>query len=143
MPEEFETVGAQQMPDVLLATGEEIIHAQHFATLLNQPVAQMRAEKAGAPGYQDGLVHCSAFGARYVRNRYAAACPRNELMTTCGGGQLTKLLSLVTAMFSLMDALGSLLLLCGASVTLPLSYAPCGDVGAVPDSAYAARRRRA
>ena len=38
-----------------LAPGEEVVDAEHFVAVLEQPLAQMRAEESGAAGDQDAL----------------------------------------------------------------------------------------
>ena len=40
-----------------LAAGEEIVDAEHVVAGRQQPLAEMRAEKAGAAGDQDPLAH--------------------------------------------------------------------------------------
>ncbi len=42
---------------LLLAAGEEVVDAGDVAALLDEAVAQMRAEKAGAAGDHDRVVH--------------------------------------------------------------------------------------
>ena len=51
-----------QMVEIAFAAGEQIIDAHHFVALLQQPVAQMRAEKAGAAGHQNALAAIVEFG---------------------------------------------------------------------------------
>ncbi len=43
---------ADEMRDVVLATGEIVVHAQHVVAVAQQPLAQMRSEEAGAAGHQ-------------------------------------------------------------------------------------------
>ena len=45
----------QQMRDIVLAPGEVIIDAQYVMAARQEPLAQMRAEKAGAAGNEDAL----------------------------------------------------------------------------------------
>ena len=46
----------EQMRDVALGAGEEVVDADDVVAAFEQPVAQMRAEKAGAAGDHDGAV---------------------------------------------------------------------------------------
>src|SRR5665213_1042239 len=59
----------------------------------------------------------------------AAARVRQAVRAACGSNGLTRLLSFIAALISLVAASASLLLLYGSSVTLPLPYAaswyPC------------------
>ena len=45
MPEQFEIRPLQQMRDVRLLAGEEIVDANHVVSLLDQPLAQVRAQE--------------------------------------------------------------------------------------------------
>ena len=58
MAHQFKALVVQKMLDVVAGAGEEIFHAQHFVTAGQQGLAQERADKAGAAGYQDTLFHC-------------------------------------------------------------------------------------
>ena len=51
--QEFEARMADEMLDVALLAGEEIIDADDLMADLEQAVAQMRAEKAGAASHKD------------------------------------------------------------------------------------------
>ncbi len=53
--DELEARMVVQVLDVALGAGEEIVDAEHLVALLQQPVAQMRAEESGAAGDQDAL----------------------------------------------------------------------------------------
>ncbi len=53
VPHQFEARMPHQMLDVALGACVEIIDAQHIVSSGDQPVAQVRAEKAGAAGYED------------------------------------------------------------------------------------------
>jgi hypothetical protein len=44
---------------VVLGAGEQVIDAQHLPTLLDQPIAKVRAEKASPASYHDSVVHAS------------------------------------------------------------------------------------
>ena len=51
---EFEARMGVQMLDIALGAGEQIVHAQHFVVrILQQAIAQVRAQKTGAAGDQD------------------------------------------------------------------------------------------
>ena len=41
-----------QVGDVVLAAGEVVVDAQHVVAVAQQPLAEMRAEEAGAAGHQ-------------------------------------------------------------------------------------------
>src|SRR5206468_11658211 len=45
----------EQVLDIALRSGEEVVNAEHFVAVLQQPLAQMRAEESGAAGDQDAL----------------------------------------------------------------------------------------
>ena len=45
----------EQMRDVGLLAGEEIVEADDVVSLLDQPLAQMRAQKAGPAGHQNAF----------------------------------------------------------------------------------------
>jgi hypothetical protein len=53
VPHQLEIRGAQQMRDVSLGAGKEIIDAQDVRASCDQPVAQVAAQKSGAPGHQN------------------------------------------------------------------------------------------
>jgi hypothetical protein len=40
----------EQMRDILLSAGEEIVDDRHLMTFGDEPIAKMRTEKAGAAG---------------------------------------------------------------------------------------------
>ena len=52
----------QQVDDVVLGAGEEVVDAQHVVAVGQQAVAQVRAEEAGAAGdhdpFSNGVLHC-------------------------------------------------------------------------------------
>ncbi len=50
MPQQFEPRMPDQMNDVRLAAGEEVVDAEDVVTFRYQSVAQMRTEEAGAAG---------------------------------------------------------------------------------------------
>ena len=54
--EQFEIRPVEQMRDVRLLAGEEVVEADHVVSLLDQPLAQVRAQEAGPAGHQDPLV---------------------------------------------------------------------------------------
>ena len=56
MADELEVLLADQMLDVAPRAGEKIVDADDFGALREQPVAQMRAEEAGAAGHHDALL---------------------------------------------------------------------------------------
>ncbi len=51
--DELEIRPAQQMRDVDLLAGEEVVEADHVVPFIDQPLAQMRTQKSGAAGDQD------------------------------------------------------------------------------------------
>ena len=55
MPEEFEVGMILQMLDILLRAGEQVVNAQDFVAVAQQPIAQMRPQEAGASGHHDAL----------------------------------------------------------------------------------------
>jgi hypothetical protein len=56
VPHQFEVGVIEQVRNVLLAAGKEVVDAQHVMAIAQQPVAQVRAKKACTTGYQH-LVH--------------------------------------------------------------------------------------
>ncbi len=50
--DQLEARMAEEVLDVLLAPGLEVVHAHHFVAALDEPVTEMRAEEAGAAGDQ-------------------------------------------------------------------------------------------
>ena len=59
--DQFEFRVVQQMADVPLAAGVEIIDADHVVAFFEQPFAEMGAEKAAAAGHQNGFIfHCDS-----------------------------------------------------------------------------------
>ena len=44
--------------DIILGAGEIIVDAQHVAILFQQPLAEVRADKAGAAGHQYAFCNC-------------------------------------------------------------------------------------
>ena len=55
MAHQLEARMADPVLDVLLPPGEEIVDADDIVPVRHQAVAQMRAEKAGAAGDEDGF----------------------------------------------------------------------------------------
>ena len=55
MPHELEARVVVQVIDVALGAGEEVVDAEHLVALLEQAVAEVRAEEAGAAGDEDSL----------------------------------------------------------------------------------------
>ena len=55
VPDEFEIRRFQQVSDVALLAGEEIVEADHVVACLDHPLAQMGAQKAGPAGNQDAV----------------------------------------------------------------------------------------
>ncbi len=55
MPQKLEARLVVQVVDVPLSAGEEVIDARHLVTLLQQPVAKVRAEEAGTAGDEDAF----------------------------------------------------------------------------------------
>ena len=53
MPHEFEPRMRQQVLDVLLAAGEEVVDANHIVPVLDETIAKVGAEKPGAAGDKD------------------------------------------------------------------------------------------
>ena len=50
---EFKTVVPLEMLDVGLSTGEEVVETDHFISLFNKTIAEMRTKKSGSAGNQD------------------------------------------------------------------------------------------
>ena len=69
---------AQQMRDVVLAAGEEVVDAQHVVAVAQQALAQMRAEEAGAAGHQHALCGVKAISV-------ASAPGRRQVARSAGG----------------------------------------------------------
>ena len=46
---------AEEMRNVALGSGEEVVDADHLVTVADQAIAQMRAEETGAAGYENSL----------------------------------------------------------------------------------------
>lgn len=66
MTQEFEAGVAHQVVDVPTRGGVEVVHTQHLGAVVEQPIAQVAADEAGATGDQhsaprrcnhDTLVH--------------------------------------------------------------------------------------
>ena len=61
MADELEMRVVEQVLDVVLGAGEEVVDAEHVVAALQQPLAQMRAEEAGAAGdegaFSQGVGH--------------------------------------------------------------------------------------
>ena len=55
MAHQLEARVPEQMRDVVLVAGEEVVDAEHVVAFVDQPVAEMRAEKAGAAGDENSL----------------------------------------------------------------------------------------
>jgi hypothetical protein len=55
MPHELEIRPIQEMGDVCLLAREEIIETDHVVFLLDQSLAEVRPEKAGAAGDENSL----------------------------------------------------------------------------------------
>ncbi len=55
MAHQFEVGVGEQVRDVGLGSGEEIVGANHLVTLPEQPLAQVGAKKARATGNEDAL----------------------------------------------------------------------------------------
>jgi hypothetical protein len=53
MPHELEVGLAEQMVDVRLLAGEEVVEANHIMPLADEPLTNMRPQKPGAPGHQN------------------------------------------------------------------------------------------
>ena len=62
MAQQLEPLVPQQMRDVAFVAGEEIVDAQHLVAVADQPVAEMRAEEAGAAGDEDAFAGGIAAG---------------------------------------------------------------------------------
>src|ERR1051326_980812 len=59
VPHEFEERLAEEVGDVLLAAGEQVVHAQHVVSCLKQCIAKVRAQKSG-PACDENFLHdCS------------------------------------------------------------------------------------
>ena len=68
---ELEARMAEQVLDIALGAGEQVVDAEHLMALAEQPVAQVRAEEAGAAGHQDALAAVVE-----ARHGYSAAVSR-------------------------------------------------------------------
>ena len=55
VPDELEARVVVQVIDVALGAGEEVVDAEHLVALLEQAVAEVGAEEAGAAGHEDPL----------------------------------------------------------------------------------------
>jgi len=53
VPDKLEAVVIQQVLDIPLMAGEEVIQANYLVILINQPAAEMGAQEAGPTRYQD------------------------------------------------------------------------------------------
>jgi hypothetical protein len=53
--DQLEVRFVQQVRDISLLAGEEIIEANHVVTLLDEPLAQVRAEEPGTAGDQNAF----------------------------------------------------------------------------------------
>ncbi len=53
VPHEFEPRMRQQMGDVVLAAGEQVVETDDLMAVAQQPVAEMAAEKTGTAGDED------------------------------------------------------------------------------------------
>ena len=53
--QQFEVRVVQQMSDVVLGAGEEVVDAEHVVAIRKQTLAQMAAEEAGTAGDEDAL----------------------------------------------------------------------------------------
>ncbi len=53
VPDEFETMVVEKRTNVVLASSEEVVDAEHTASSLDQPLAQVRAEKPGTARHED------------------------------------------------------------------------------------------
>jgi hypothetical protein len=55
VPHQFEALVADDMGDVALGAGEEIVDTDEIGAALQQALAQMRAEKARPAGHENSL----------------------------------------------------------------------------------------
>ena len=53
VPQEFKARVGQQVGDVLLPAGEQVVEADDLVAIADQPVAEVAAQKAGAAGDED------------------------------------------------------------------------------------------
>jgi hypothetical protein len=53
VPDEFESGIANEMLDIRLTTGEEVIQTDDFVPLFYESVAEMGAEESGSAGYEN------------------------------------------------------------------------------------------
>ena len=64
MAHQLEVRILEQMQNVVLGAGEEVVQTEHVVAVGKQALAQMRAEKAGATGDEDafseGVIHIQA-----------------------------------------------------------------------------------
>ena len=58
VPHEFKVRVGQQMNDVLLPAGEQVVEADDIVAVADQPIAKVTAEEAGAIIGEDNLVTC-------------------------------------------------------------------------------------
>ena len=55
MADQLEAVVVEQVQDVVARAGEEVVDAEHVVPVREQPLAEERAEEAGAAGDKDAL----------------------------------------------------------------------------------------
>jgi hypothetical protein len=84
MPHEFKALVVKQMLDVAPGACEKIIDAKDFMTGVQQPLAQMRPQKAGATGDKNALS---------VSHRISFS---KLARSTCGDAALVALLNVIS-----------------------------------------------
>ena len=57
MADAFEVRISQEVTDIVLASGKEVVEAQDLMSLDKKPLAEMRTEKAGPAGNENPLHH--------------------------------------------------------------------------------------
>jgi hypothetical protein len=66
VPQELESIGREQVADVLSGSGVMIVHAQYVTPVGDQPLAEMGPEKSGAAGNHDRLGDSVLHWGRYL-----------------------------------------------------------------------------
>jgi hypothetical protein len=60
MPYQLEVRLAEQVRNVVLGAGEEIVYAQHVVAICNEALAEMRTQKSRATRYEDAFARAVA-----------------------------------------------------------------------------------
>ena len=79
--DEFEVRSAEEMRNISLGTGEQVVEADHIVALIHQPVTEVRADESGSPGDQNSfnvVLHAYRV-ASLLRIPVCAAPPRGSI----------------------------------------------------------------